>query len=58
MTTGGTLEAAAKALQAKGHLVVAVAVVAHVPTAIRAPVPLLRQRDYAGGYHPHAKNVS
>lgn len=58
MTTGGTLEAGAKALHARGHLVVAVVVVAHVPTAVREPIPLLRQRDYAGGHHPHAKNVS
>lgn len=48
MTTGGTLEAVARALQARGHRVVAVAVVAHVPTAVKAPIPLLRQRDYAG----------
>jgi len=48
MTTGGTLEAVAKALQARGHRVVAVVVAAHVPTALRTPVPLLRQRDYAG----------
>lgn len=49
MTTGGTLEAAAKALQARGHRVVAVVVAAHVPTAVRPAIPLLRQRDYAGG---------
>ena len=48
MTTGGTLEACATALQAVGHTVVAVVVAAHVPARREAPISTPRPEEYAG----------
>lgn len=48
MTTGGTLEACATALQAVGHRVVAVVVTAHVPALGEGPISPPRLGEYAG----------
>jgi len=48
MVTGGTLEAAAGALQAHGHLVCAAVVLAHVPSAVNPSISSLGKPDYSG----------
>jgi predicted amidophosphoribosyltransferase len=47
MVSGATLEACARALRRKGHSILAVYVVAHVPEPRRSPLPSPREQVYS-----------
>ena len=47
MVTGATLEACARALRRRGHSILAVFVLAHVPAPLRSPFPRSGGRVYS-----------